>query len=173
MHSSAGKKKKIRNKRRNQKSLKIQIVRLQRSHLKNTNIQGWSPVRPNKTRLNYEPSAMASRDFLKKDISEMWITDSGASKHITFRRDWLVNMKSVSSETVSLGDEGVCEVRGIGTVEIIKWANGDWSKTKRTCFPSTSLFSVGVLDKKDFKVIFESGSAVVTCDDKVITCGIC
>lgn len=43
-----------------------------------------------------------------------WCMDhSDGFKHITFRRDWLVNMKPVSSETVSLGDKDVCEIRGI------------------------------------------------------------
>lgn len=56
--------------------------------------------------------------FEKLDISDVWLLDSGASRHISFKREWFTNFSVTSGEYVMLGDNGECEVRGIGSVKI-------------------------------------------------------
>lgn len=70
---------------------------------------------------------MQIRQLTEADRREVWITDSGASEHITSRRDWFENLQPVTGETVLLGDDGECEV------------------------------AVGVCTKKGFRVSFENG----------------
>jgi len=65
---------------------------------------------------------------LEADIKDVWLTDSGASRHITFRRDWLVDFKASTGETISLGDNAACEVHGTGTVLIEKHVDDTWEQ---------------------------------------------
>lgn len=58
------------------------------------------------------------RNLLEKDIRDVWLTDSGASRHITFRREWFSEFKSWKVGMVSLGDNGQCEVHDVGTILI-------------------------------------------------------
>ncbi|XP_071637504.1 uncharacterized protein [Temnothorax longispinosus] len=66
------------------------------------------------------------QELLSADIKDVWITDSGASEHITFRREWLEDLRSVKDEKVLLDDDGECEVTGIGKVRIEKLVDGKW-----------------------------------------------
>lgn len=40
----------------------------------------------------------------KLDDDDVWLTDSGASKHITCHRRWLHNFQEIKTETVTVGD---------------------------------------------------------------------
>lgn len=51
-----------------------------------------------------KPSKEQVTTLLNKDISEVWLTDSGASRHITYHRDWFSNFRPVSNISVALGD---------------------------------------------------------------------
>lgn len=51
---------------------------------------------------------------------DIWITDSGASRHMTYRREWLTEFKPIDGEVVSLGNSEQCRVTGSGTVMINK-----------------------------------------------------
>jgi hypothetical protein len=70
------------------------------------------------------------RKFIKEDIKELWITDSGASRHITFRQEWLINFTPIKGNKVLLGDDGQHEVHGEGTVLIESLINGQWIKAR-------------------------------------------
>lgn len=69
-----------------------------------------------------------ANSVLSANKRDCWLTDSGASRHITYRRDWLSNYRDLpDGGTVSLGDNKECRVAGEGTVEIEKFvyaANG-------------------------------------------------
>src|SRR5436190_15540950 len=54
-----------------------------------------------------------------------WLLDSGASQHMSFRKHWFSELTE-TNETVCLGDDSVCEVKGRGTINIQKYVNGNW-----------------------------------------------
>lgn len=69
------------------------------------------------------------------DQKDIWLTDSGASAHMTFRREWLEEYREdPRGDTVMLGDSEECDVVGRGNSEnreIHKW---DLAKIKnREC----------------------------------------
>jgi len=69
-----------------------------------------------------------AQEFLTKDTKDIW-TDSGASRHIIYRREWLTDFKPIDGDIVSLGDDGQREVKGEGTVHIEKLIDEQWIKT--------------------------------------------
>lgn len=46
-----------------------------------------------------------STQILDLDMKDVWLLDSGASKHMSFYREWFVNLDESYRETVSLGDD--------------------------------------------------------------------
>jgi len=56
------------------------------------------------------------KDIMNADTKDIWITDSGASCHMTYHRKWLTDFKSVIGEMVLLGDGKQCCVTGKGTI---------------------------------------------------------
>jgi len=83
--------------------------------------------------LNSFESAQSSgevQNMMARDMKDIWITDSGASCHMTYRREWLTDYKSVVGEMVSLGNDKQCNVSGKGTVLIKRFINGHWEEGK-------------------------------------------
>ena len=67
------------------------------------------------------------RDHVREiDDKDSWILDSGASRHISCRRDWFQEFTPVVSEFVYLGDERELEVEGRGTIVIKRLVEGKW-----------------------------------------------
>lgn len=62
------------------------------------------------------PTADQPKKLLRAALHEVWFIDSGASGHMTFSEDWFTQLRVTSGDTVSLSDDGVCEVSGIGTI---------------------------------------------------------
>ena len=99
------------------------------------------------------------------DTSDIWRTDSGASRHIIHRRDWFVKFTPSVGEQAVLGDDGACQVLDSGSVSIVKYANKSWyhSVIEDVLYVpklKKNLFSVGVITSKEFEVKF-SGQNVV------------
>lgn len=102
--------------------------------------------------------------FMCENVKDVWITDSGASKHITFRRDWFAELRPSHGEKIALGDDGLCEVKGVGTIMIKKFLNGSWidGRIENVLYVPNikkNLFSVGVCTSKNYSVVF-SGQSV-------------
>lgn len=64
--------------------------------------------------------------ILNSDVKDVWILDSGASKHMSFRPEWFIDLDESYRETVSLGDESICKVMGRGTILIKRLVNNVW-----------------------------------------------
>lgn len=60
--------------------------------------------------------------LLSINSEDVWITDSGASRHITYRREWLSDFRP--SGEIRLGDNGMCQGEGVGTVIIENYVKG-------------------------------------------------
>lgn len=100
------------------------------------------------------------RTMLAADKRDSWLTDSGASRHITFRREWLINFRELpEGDAVSLGNGKECRVDGVGTVEIEKYVRGEWrsSRIENVLYVpdmTKNLFSVRECVKKGLGVLF-------------------
>ncbi|KAG7197699.1 hypothetical protein KM043_014459 [Ampulex compressa] len=99
------------------------------------------------------------------DQSDVWLIDSGASRHLTYRRDWLTDPKTNStSATISLGDNQIWKIANEGTVQIKKLIEGVWHDArieKVLHIPKLrkNLFSVETCTNNDFTVKFENNEA--------------
>ncbi|CAL1677476.1 unnamed protein product [Lasius platythorax] len=107
--------------------------------------------------------------ILRADMVNFWVTDSGASKHITNRRKWLVDFWSISGISVSLGNNDECQVTGTGTVLIKRFVDGEWceGRIENVLYVpriKKNLFSVGACTSKGFDVHFKSDMVVISQD---------
>ncbi|KAG7199865.1 hypothetical protein KM043_014314 [Ampulex compressa] len=100
------------------------------------------------------------------DACTIWLTDSGASRHMTYRHKWLTYFEPASGELVSLGNNEQCKVTGSGTVTIDKWIKGKWEKARIEnvlLVPDSkrNLFSVGACAKKSYSVMFDEQHVIL------------
>lgn len=122
--------------------------------------------------------ALSAQWIQQLNAGDVWLADSGASRHSSYRRDWFVNFTpSGANEQVILGDNGVCEVTGSGSIEIVKIVNGQK-------FPSVienvlyvpklrkNLFSIGVCTKKGYNVVFAGENVDIITNDDVVAQGV-
>jgi len=65
----------------------------------------------------------AETAFRRLAAKDMWLLDSDASKHMTFRSDWIRDLQRYSDERVLLGDGTTCKVHDRGTVYIKRLVN--------------------------------------------------
>lgn len=113
---------------------------------------------------------------MRTDICDAWLTDSGASAHITFRKDWFAEFRQIEGDTVSLGDDGVCAIEGVGKIRVKKLVNGTWQDgtIENVLFvPSVkkNLFSVGVCTMKRYSVQFKGFNVKVERDGQIMVIG--
>lgn len=118
------------------------------------------------------------KSVLNADQKEIWITDSGASRHMTSRREWFSDFKKLkNSEPIFLGDNEQCDVEGEGTILIQRYVNGAWQKASIDnvlYVPriEKNLFSVGVCTTKGLEVVFKNNSVKIVDGDEVLATGI-
>ena len=75
---------------------------------------------------NFAIDRVLCGSILEANVADLWITDSGASGHITFRREWFCDFRECSNVTVTLGDDEQCLAPGVETILIRKFVNGRW-----------------------------------------------
>lgn len=115
--------------------------------------------------------------LLQADTKDVWLTDSGSSCHVTFHKEWLSDYRPVSGEKVKLGDDGECEVHGVGNVHIEKLVKGKWENaTIRNVFHvpdlKKNLLSVGVVTSGGYEVSFRDNRVKLLKNDLVYASGI-
>lgn len=108
--------------------------------------------------------------------SNEWIVDSGASRHMTNRSDWMINRRPVRDH-VTIANDSKLSVSGVGSIELtIKSENGtDNLKIDDVLLVPdlfTNLLSVSKLVKTGLTVTFaESGCKIISKQGKVIANG--
>lgn len=90
-----------------------------------------------------------AKGFLNRITEDVWLLDSGTSKHMTFHRNWFQEIHPCKNEYVSLGDGTKCKVEGRGRINIKRFINEEWlDGTLEDVFLvpdlKKNLFSVGV-----------------------------
>lgn len=124
-----------------------------------------------------QPTEEQARHLLSVATRDVWFTDSGASAHMTSRRNWFVEFRQTNGETVYLGDDGVCEVSGTGAIQIERLVNGLWESAiieEVLYVPRVkkNLFSVGMCTSKSFEVEFGDKHVKISRRNKVVATGI-
>lgn len=77
------------------------------------------------------PSNKQIKELLSIDQSEVWLTDSGASRHMTYRREWFINYRPIKNGgTIALGDNEECNIAGEGTILIERFVDGRWREVR-------------------------------------------
>lgn len=124
------------------------------------------------------PTAVQTTELLATDQSEVWLTDGGASRHLTYRREWLTEYRPITKgSTVALGDDEECEIVGEGTAIVTKLADAKWDEIRIEnvlYVPKLkkNLFSVGVCDSKGFQVTFKNGFVELVRDNELVASGV-
>ena len=110
------------------------------------------------------------KDMLAADLREIWLTDSGTSRHITNKREWFVDYREVTN-----GKN--CAVMGQGTIPIEKFIDGSWESArieKVLYVPAVTknLFLVGVATKGGRHVVFGEKFVKIMRQNKVLATGV-
>lgn len=66
----------------------------------------------------------------KSHKEDAWLTESRASRHISYRRELFDEFTPSSGGAVVLGNNGKCEVKGEGVIRIVKFVNGRWLESR-------------------------------------------
>ncbi|KAG2399616.1 Retrovirus-related Pol polyprotein from transposon TNT 1-94 Protease [Vigna angularis] len=95
----------------------------------------------------------------RRQLSDAWIVDSGATWHMTSHRDWFHTYEPVSGGSVFMGNDHALEIGGIGTVKI-KMYDGTirtLQGVRHVKGLKKNLLSVGQLDDLGCKIHIEGG----------------
>lgn len=66
-------------------------------------------------------------DVVSAKYSDVWLADSGASKHMTSRREWFSDLKVIEGDCyVTIANDARLPIRGYGTIQLEAWCNGKW-----------------------------------------------
>jgi transposase InsO family protein len=109
---------------------------------------------------------------------DVWITDSGASRHITRRRDWFSEYRVLTNGgTISLGDNKECKIVGEGTVLIEKCVNDEWRNARIENVLDVpemkkNLFSVGMCTTRGLEVLFKGDYVNIHGDNELLAFGV-
>ena len=89
--------------------------------------------------------------------SEVWFSDSGATQHVTGRKDWLVEFLSFDTpKPVSLSDQNEVDAIGTGTIHIQAFRNGSWS----ACTINNVLYIPGAVNLFSETVMAQKGYVI-------------
>ncbi|BBH07178.1 transposable element gene [Prunus dulcis] len=103
------------------------------------------------------------------NLSDWWL-DSGANVHVCFDKRFFKNYQNSSGGSVTLGNDTVAQVRGIGEVEL-KMTSGKTLTLKDVRHvPEVrrNLISGSSLVKQGYKIVMESNRIVITRNDVFI-----
>lgn len=117
------------------------------------------------------------REIMAADQREIWLADSGASRHLTFRQDWLTEYRQVSDGgTVSLGDGQEHDVVGTGTVLVKKLIRGKWcdGSIENVLYAPAlkkNLFLVGICTGNGMQAHFDGEDVEIFFKNRVVASG--
>ncbi len=112
-------------------------------------------------------SILKETSFLSESQDEYWIMDSGASAHMTHRREYFATFEELSdTSSVKLGNNEILEIKGRGTIRIQKlngneWCDGTINNAMYVPQLRKNLFSEGAITSKGMKVMKEKNTAKI------------
>ena len=105
--------------------------------------------------LNEKDVVPADRD----EDSDVWVLDTGASNHMTGRRDALASLDTSIGGTVRFGDGSLVAIEGMGSVMLQTKKDGHKVLTEVYFIPKlkSNIVSLGQLEEGGCKVVLEDG----------------
>lgn len=106
---------------------------------------------------------------------DTWILDSGASAHMTYRKEFFEEYTACTQKSLTLGNKESIEVCGIGKILIKRRVNGQWELSMLhgvLHVPSLrrNLFSEGMITRKGYSIVKKDNSALIYKGDDVVMC---
>ncbi|KAH9706497.1 hypothetical protein KPL70_012225 [Citrus sinensis] len=95
----------------------------------------------------------------RKRLSDVWLIDSGATWHMTSRREWFHTYEPISGGSVYMGNDHALEIAGIGTIKI-KMFDGTIrtiGEVRHVNGLKKNLLSLGQMDSHGYKTHVENG----------------
>ncbi|KAH9753523.1 hypothetical protein KPL71_015101 [Citrus sinensis] len=95
----------------------------------------------------------------RKRLSDVWLIDSGATWHMTSRREWFHTYEPISGGFVYMGNDHALEIAGIGTIKI-KIFDGTIrtiGEVRHVNGLKKNLLSLGQMDSHGYKTHMENG----------------
>lgn len=94
------------------------------------------------------------------NIKEIWLTDSGATCHITPRREWFTEYTTIDPIDVRQGDGSIKKGVGIGKILVKRYVQGRWidgwiDDVLHVPLYEKNLFSTNVCTRKGLRVVFD------------------
>lgn len=105
----------------------------------------------------------------------VWLSDSGASVHMTYHREWFSKLEPVQrQETVKVANNKIIQVVGVGVIDVEAFVDGKWVDRQITdvyYIPELrrNLLSVGALLKRGFRMVYENDSCEIRSRSNDIT----
>lgn len=123
--------------------------------------------------------AFSAEHCLQSEVdTDVWILDSGASVHMSYRRDFFHELQDYTTDPnsdrkVRLGNQKEIEVHGKGTVMIKKYLNGQWEQSVLTevlYVPDLrrNLFSEGAATRKGYVINKKNRDAIILKENSVV-----
>ena len=92
-----------------------------------------------------------------------WISDSGASEHMTYRREWFTELRPIprGAWPIRAAGNSLLYAAGVGTINISAYVNGETVEhtlTNVLYVPSIgmNLFSIAQADERGFRITYEN-----------------
>ncbi|WVZ84350.1 hypothetical protein U9M48_031390 [Paspalum notatum var. saurae] len=106
-----------------------------------------------------------------RGMEDVWIMDSGCSRHMTGHRKWFSSLKPVSTkEYITFGDNGQGKVLGVGSVSLsAKLSLREVAFVRNLGF---NLVSVSQLLDEGFEVRFKKGACCVLDAEETLVCSL-
>ncbi|KAG7313042.1 hypothetical protein JYU34_000125 [Plutella xylostella] len=126
-----------------------------------------NPVGKNMLALNIETNL--------SEVDDTWILDSGASAHMSCRRDYFEELVQCD-EKLTLANKHNVEVKGIGKIKIKRMVDGQWEQSMLEgvlYVPSLrrNVVSEGVILRKGYTVIKKHPNAMIYKENEVVMTG--
>lgn len=119
----------------------------------------------------------AEKYSLSASDDDVWILDSGASMHMTYRREFFHEFSEYhshdSDRTVKLGNKQNVEVCGEGSILIKRKINGQWEESilKNVIYVPElrrNLFSEGAATRRGYMIVKNNESAQIMKNNSVV-----
>ena len=93
------------------------------------------------------------------EAGDIWVLDTGASNHMTGRREALASLDTSVRGTVRFGDGSLVEIEGIGSVMLQTKKDGHKVLTEVYFIPKlkSNIVSLGQLEEGGCKIVIEEG----------------
>lgn len=128
-----------------------------------------------KKKYDKKPNNMLAFSAAVKDHDEeAWILDSGASMHMTFKRDYFYELnESQCNNSVKLGNKQNIKVCGEGTILIDRKVNGTWERCKLEnvlYVPDLrrNLFSEGAATRRGYMIMKNCEKAMIMKNNIIV-----